>query len=108
MVFAIGGDSRAVWAVFFLWNIEPGRPPHWLGLFAVATVALYGAESAISTSRLFLISRHSDRLILNTDWRRGNDALSWLPLFGLAWVVETATAISGSVSRILVDVKRHA
>ena len=108
MVFAFSGDSHAVWAVVLLSDFSPRRPAHRLGLFAIVAAVVCCTGSAIPTSRLFLISCHSDRPHPYTDRRGGNDVISRVPLFGIAWVVETTTAISCPVAGVLVDLKRHA
>ena len=108
MVFAISGDSRAVWPVVLLCDFSPRRQAHRLGLFALVAAAVYCPGSAIPNSRLFLLSRHSDHPHPYTDRRGRDDVISRVPFFGIAWIVETTTAISCPFSGVLEDVKRHA
>ena len=107
MVFAISGDSRAVWVVFLLCDFSPRSPAHRFGLFAIVAAAVCCTGSVIPTPGFFLLSRHSDPPHPYTDRRGGDDVISRVPLFGTAWIVETTTAISCPVTGVLVDMKGH-
>ena len=101
MVFALCLDTSTVWTIFFLWNFEPRRKAHWLGLLSIITVTFRRAEPTLQNYWIFLVTRDYAGFTVNTHRCCRHDVISRFPLFGFAWILKTPTTISRSISGLI-------